>query len=230
MDILERIKKLHALATRNSNTHEAAAAAAKAQELCFQHNLELEEVIKTKGVEKTPYTKADYVMDAGRNDVGWKRTLFGCICETNFCKGVQYPGTSRMGVVGQKHNFEVVCYLFEYLTKEIERLALDSSIKEGIFTKRARYIRQFCEGASVSVYWRLKEQHKAQTVSAEECRALVVVKDKELDAAIKQYWPNLRKGSSRRIHCGNGYNQGQQAGRSIGINPGVGQNSRGLLS
>ena len=229
MDILERIKKLHALATRNSNTHEAAAAAAKAQELCFQHNLELEEVIKVRGAEKAPYVQADYVMKAGRNDAPWKRTLFDGICKANFCKAVQYPGTSKMGVVGQRHNFEVVCYLFEYLTKEIERLALDSCIKEGIFTKRARYIKQFCEGASASVYWRLKAQHKEQTASAEDCRALVVVKDKELDAAVRQIWPNLRK-TYRSVTYGNGYSQGQVAGRSIGINPAVGQGSRGLLS
>jgi len=230
MDILERIKKLHALATRNSSTHEAAAAAAKAQELCFQHNLELEEVIKTKGVDKAPYVKADYVMKAGRNDAPWKRTLFDGICKANFCKDIYYPGTSKMGVVGQRHNFEVVCYLFEYLTKEIERLALDSCIKEGIFTKRGRYIKQFCQGAADAIYWRFQEILKARTVSTEDCRALVVVKDKELDAAVKQFWPRLGRGSSRKFSLGNGFSQGQATGRHIGINPGVGQGSRALLS
>ena len=229
MNILERIQKLHALSERNTNTHEATAAAAKAQELCFRHNLELEEVINTKGAEKAPYVKADYVMQAGRNDVAWKRTLFGGICEANFCKSIYYGGTSKMGVVGQKHNFDVACYLFEYLTGEIERLAVNSCIEEGVIEKRGRYIKQFCEGASTSVYWRLKAVHKAQAVSTDDCRALVVVKDKELDVAVKQHWPRLIH-PSRRFSVGNGYSQGQQAGRSMPINRGVSQGSRGLLS
>jgi len=137
MDIAERIRKLHALSERNSSTHEAAAAAAKAQQLCFQYNLELESVIAAGGAVKAPYIKADYVMQSTRNDNPWKRHLFNHIANANFCTAIFYPGTSKMGVVGQKHNFDVVCYLFEYLTDEIERLAKQSLKREGITSKKS---------------------------------------------------------------------------------------------
>jgi ElaB/YqjD/DUF883 family membrane-anchored ribosome-binding protein len=42
-DIVDRIAKLLALAT-SSNEHEAAAAAAKAQEILTEHNLRLEDI------------------------------------------------------------------------------------------------------------------------------------------------------------------------------------------
>lgn len=228
MDILERIRKLHALASRNESTHEATAAAEKAQELCFQHNLDLEAVLASGGGERAPYVQADYVMKATRNDTGWKRSLFGGICKANFCSAIMYSGTSKMGVVGQKHNFDVVVYLFEYLTGEIERLAVRSCISEGIITKRSQYMRQFCEGASASVYWRLKAQHKTTAEATGESRELVVVQDRELGKAVRQFWPRLRT-THRRISAGNGYGQGNAVGKSMPINRGVGGGSRTLI-
>ena len=229
MDIKERIRKLHALAERNSSTHEAAAAAAKAQALCFEYNLELEAVIASGAGQKAPYVKADYVMKATRNDAGWKRTLFGGICKANFCKTVYYPGTVKMGVVGQKHNFDVVCYLFEYLVQEIERLAVKSCIDEGIIDKRAKYMRDFCQGAMSSVYHRLQETLKQSAMANTESRALVVVKDKELDAAAFRYFGRTRS-VGRSSAIGNGYSQGRSAGGNMPINAGIGNKGRQRLT
>jgi len=229
MNISERIRKLHALAERNSSTHEAAAAAAKAQQLCFEHNLELEAVIAAGGGEKAPYIKADYMMKATRNDAGWKRSLFNGICKANFCKSVYYARTTKMGVVGQKHNYEVVCYLFEYLTTEIERLAGRSCFENGIIDKRGKYIRDFCQGAMSSIYRRLQDSIKQSATANTESKALVVVKDKELDAAAYSFFGRTHT-ISRHISCGNGFSEGKTAGDNVAINRGVNNQSNQQLN
>src|SRR5689334_2968690 len=122
MEIIERIKKLHALAERNSCTAEAAAAAEKIQDLCFKYNLELSQVLDTPDKEPHPYLKHEYVAKGNRMTMGWQRVLWHGIVKTNFCYSFYTPNTTKFTVVGQKHNFEVVVYQFEYLCSEIQRL------------------------------------------------------------------------------------------------------------
>jgi len=231
MEIIERIKKLHALAERNSSTEEAASAAAKIQELCFKHNLELEEILKTSGQQKSPYVKFDYLMpDTTRADVGWKRTLFGGICKSNFCSTVYFPNSTKMAVVGQKHNFEAVCYTFEYLTREIQRLGIEHIRQGGFFGKeKRRYFQGFCEGAANAVYWKLANSLKQQAAQTTESKALVVVKDKELDAAVRIHFGKTRKVSRRATGNSSGYSDGTKAGQNINVNRGVGSSSRTLI-
>jgi len=130
-----------------------------------------------------------------------------------------------MGVVGQKHNFDVVCYLFEYLVDEIERLAKESLKAEGITSKRAQYIRQFCEGAKVSIYWRLKASVKQTQEADNDSRALVVIKDKELGTAAYKFFGHTHS-TRRQVAKTNGFTQGREAGRNIPLSQGVAGGSK----
>lgn len=233
MNILERIKKLWTLSERNANTEEAASAAAKVQELCFKYNLELEAVLAQTGEKKEPYLKYDYLMpETTRFEVGWKRTLFSSVCRSNFCKSLYITGTARMTVIGQKQNFEVACYQYEYLAREIQRLAIEGAKAQGFFSNKdkRKYIMAFCEGASSAVCSTLYRSYETYSAETSDSKALVVVKDKELDAAVKGFYPRLYSGRARRINTGSGYSDGRTAGASITINPGVGSTSRGLIS
>lgn len=52
LSIIEKVKKLMALANNNDNEHQAASASAKAMELLAAHNLDMATVGKTaKGVQ-----------------------------------------------------------------------------------------------------------------------------------------------------------------------------------
>jgi hypothetical protein len=232
MNIIDRIQKLFALSQRNSSTDEAAAAGAKIQELCFKHNLELEAILSQGATVKEPYVKYDYLMpQTTRADVGWKRTLFAGVCRANFCKAVYIPNTVRMAVIGQKHNFEVVVYEYEYLVKEIQRLAVEGCQKQGYLRgkDKGRYIRGFCEGAMSQVYYRLDTSYKQQAAATTESRALVVVKDKELDQAVRVYFPRLTTTSRRAGGSADGYSDGHKAGASITVNRGVQSTTRKMI-
>ena len=228
MDIIERIKKLHALSERNSSTAEAAAAAAKIQELLFTHNLELSKVLGTPGKDPHPYLKNDYIIrGAGAADLVQCRVLFHQIAKANFCYDFYIPNTSKMEVVGQRHNFEAVVYMFEYISGEIRRLAL-AALQDQAFLRGAdkrRYLRGFFEGAVSAVSNKLRATQQQSAQATTESRDLVVVKDGQLKSAVVQFYPRTKfgkEGRARNYGSNSGHADGRAAGSTIAVNRGIG--------
>jgi hypothetical protein len=234
MEILDRIRKLFELSQRNNSTAEAAAAAAKIQDLCFKYNVELAQALAADPTTKQEaYTKYDYILpNTNRADCGWKRTLFNGVCLANFCKAVYIPGTVRMAVIGQRHNFEVVTYEFEYLVKEIQRLALENCVKQAFLSSKLKrqYLAGFCEGAMSAVCDTLRASHTYQAQQTSDGRALVVVKDKQLEIATKEFFPRLTKGHRRVGGSQDGRGDGRRIGQGITVNRGIGSQSRTLIN
>ncbi|MEK0195573.1 DUF2786 domain-containing protein, partial [Microcoleus anatoxicus] len=97
-NIVEKIKKLLALAT-SSNENESTAAAEKASLLLAQYNLSLadlgpnkQEEISESGVETTP------------RYVTWKMILLSGIAEANGCNAMRNSYTGSMFLVGTSTN------------------------------------------------------------------------------------------------------------------------------
>ncbi len=227
--ILWKIKKLLHLAdgTRNSNTEEAASAAAKAQEMMFKYNLDMADVDGLTEEDAEVIGKDDYIVRANRNSLGWKGILLGGICSVNFCRVVHSggEGSSKMTIFGKPSNVQVGVYLYEYLEREIGRLAVEGLQENGIFEHKAAWGRSFCMGAVHTVLRRLKEQRRQDETSTEKCTALVMVSDKQLDAAVRAEYPHLQT-VRRTYQVNGGYGAGQRAGEGIGLHRGVGQGVR----
>jgi hypothetical protein len=223
--ILQRIKKLLALAdgTRNNSPEEAAAAAAKAQALLFRYNLELADVTAaTADAPPEGIEKYDYTIDATRTNFAWKGSLLAAVSGANFCRVIRTGGggSSKMCLVGKASNVQSVIYLFEYLAREIDRLAGEICRREGIFTRRVQWARSFCMGAVSTVTRRLREQKDTQAAESAAGRALVVVSDRELDRRYREFFPHIR--TSRSTVTRNGaYLSGQRAGEGISWRRGV---------
>ena len=234
MDIMERVRKLFALSQRNENTNEAAAAAAKIQELCFQHNIELEAALAADpATKREEYQRIDYILpNTSRADVGWKRGLFYEVCKANFCTAVYMSGTFKLGVVGQRANFEVCTYEYEYLVKEIQRLAVTNCVQQAFIggKDKRQYINGFCEGATASVRSTLKAAHTYQAQATGDARALMVVKDRQLDTATREHFPHIRR--TRRLLSGSntGIGDGRRVGQGITVNRGIGAQSHARLN
>lgn len=235
MEIIERIKKLHALAERNSSTAEAAAAAEKIQDLCFKYNLELSQVLGTPDKEPHPYLKHEYVMTGvSRLTLHWHRVLWHGLVKTNFCFSFYTPNTTKHTVIGQKHNFDVIVYQYEYLVREIERLGRESLSKQGFIggKLKGQYFREFCIGAAAEIQRILFNKNAERQRSTEESKALVVVKGGELEKAKKDLLPNMKFTSGRRgssSHRTTGGADGRAAAHNIPLNRGIGGSSRTLI-
>ncbi|HWS84280.1 MAG TPA: DUF2786 domain-containing protein [Ktedonobacteraceae bacterium] len=212
--VLAKIKKLLALST-SSNPNEAAAAAAKAQELLMQHNLTLSQV-ETE-VQASSY-KQDFV---GTGSRVWKRLLLAVIARNNFCEAIYDSQKSHVIVIGEAHNQEVVTYLYAYLIAQLEPMAVAAYNQSSRTVHAKSWLDSFYIGAVESVSDRL-EAHKQEMVAASnECRSLVVVKDAELQDAVQKLYPHTRKGSAKRIRSSTGYDEGLEAGKRVPLNKAV---------
>lgn len=124
--VIERIKKLLALAGNNPNEHEAASAAARAQELMQEHDLSMESVstkvdARTAGIGRTDRTT---LRERGKPG-GWKVDIFRAVGDTSDCWVyiVGDVGRAQTGyLIGRKTDTELARYIFEFLVREIERL------------------------------------------------------------------------------------------------------------
>lgn len=209
--ILERVKKLLAL-SRSSNPHEAAAAAEKAQEMMFRYNLDIAEVAaSTDG----GWAIAETYLGS-MTSIDWKRRLIIEIARVNYCEAIYYPGKPISVVVGRRHNVKLVEHLYEYLHREIERLA-DAGL-EGLRPRprsRASWRTNFCHGAVDILSWRLWEKRRSLEGSDPRSRALVPAEEAGLQRFIGDTWPNITKGTLRSAAGRPGYAAGVRAGERI---------------
>jgi hypothetical protein len=114
--IVEKIRKLLKLAADPSNSHEAALAAERAQELLFRHHLDMADVADdTSGV-----VEADRPLITDP----WRKALAALIARFNFCRLLEWTG--GMKFIGAPADVETVLYLYTYLSRTIYRLARES--------------------------------------------------------------------------------------------------------
>ena len=168
--ILEKIKKLLALAGNNPSQEEAQAAAAKAQALLAEYNLTLEDT-----EEKSEEIGFSY-FDTGV-DRAWKYDLASVIARNFRCKCLWW-GKARVGFYGYKHDTEVAAQVFEFLFWSIRRnlRKVKKQAKEQNGTAKGvifSYSKGFIQG--------VKDTLDAQ------CTALMVVTPKEVNEAYTGY-------------------------------------------
>jgi uncharacterized protein DUF2786 len=214
--ILSKIQKLLALAT-SDNPHEAALALSKAQALLHTHNVSMAEVQVQADQRSDLY--ALFSTDVGGQDL-WRKELLHAIAQTTFCDLVYRRGQSVVGLVGEKENVEGVRAMYVYVVKQLEQMAVHGlriyRINGGTVHTRAWKV-SFFTGA-VSIIWeRLLKEKQAFDVLNEQTRALIVVKDTDLRAALARLVPHLKivRGRKRVLRSPDGYEQGQQAGRRV---------------
>lgn len=222
--IAEKVRRLLALST-SSNEHEAAAAAAKAQELLHRYNLSMADV---SAAQRPDYGREIVDID---NSARWRGILLTAIAQPNGADVVSHGG-GRYAIIGQPHTIEVVRYLYDYLSREIDRLADRGWANYyGFESSPRRWKTAFRMGAVAVIANRLARQRREQTAEAES-RALILRDDAALQSAVAKYYPRLRKAPKVTIGSTDGYRAGAAAGRSMGINAGIGggaQRPQGLL-
>jgi hypothetical protein len=115
--IIEKVKKLLVMAERGTE-HEAAIAAAKAQTLLMQHNIDLSQ-IRTGNLEADEQVCEWLLETMGRKQI-WKGNLAHAIAEANFCR-MWWLGPN-IKLVGRAHNVEIARHLYSYLVEAVERV------------------------------------------------------------------------------------------------------------
>lgn len=132
LKVIEKVKKLLALAhDERNNEHQAAAAAAKAVELLNAYNLDMAVIGHTaKGTQRS-----DNRLKGGLYQ--WQRDLWKAVSQLNFCmywsiKGLKKGETYEHRILGRQENVVGAQVLADYLQQTVERLAQDEAKRRGI--------------------------------------------------------------------------------------------------
>jgi hypothetical protein len=170
--VIERAKKLLALAQNNDNEAEAAAASAKFTKLMEDHNLDMAVLGKSgKGHQGAP--RADKKQKGGL--YGWQRELWKSCAQLNMCvywslKGLERGAVYEHRILGSEVNVLATRLLAEYLQQTVERLAQDWAKAMGYkscFVREAIAIR---EGMAKRLTERL-EQARAERIAEDRRKA-----------------------------------------------------------
>jgi hypothetical protein len=170
--IIEKVKKLLALAANNPSEAEAESATAKAMELLEAHNLSMHHADSNKPRSSN---RDDKHRKGGL--YGWQRKLWEGVCQLNFCmywsiKGLKKGSTYEHRILGRQEIVIGAEIMAEYLQQTIERLAQRWAKDEGYNSCFVREAIAYREGMATRLTERLRqlrwERLQAEKRKAEE--------------------------------------------------------------
>jgi hypothetical protein len=176
--IIERVRKILALAGNNSNEAEAMVAAEKAQALLAEHNLSIADVTKKSGkVDDGFIVDEELSTDA----YPWRRKIAYMVARLYFSAYFFQPdkrGKTMYDVhcfVGARHNIEVAKLMFHYLHTTVDRLAREGA-KSIPKEQRSPYRVSFRQAATnrlcTRIQARIDEARKGGTIKGEKGNTL----------------------------------------------------------
>lgn len=168
--IIEKVRKLLAMANGNANENEAAVAASKAQELLEAYNLDMLTVNRRANTHtaRTRENKAGGLYK-------WQRDLWNAVSRLNFCmywyrRGLTAGSQYEHEVVGSPANVISTEVMARYLEQAIERLARTWVAKDhpgrSIFIKPAIAYREGAAQRIVEKLWQLRWEHEREQEKA----------------------------------------------------------------
>jgi len=224
--IINRIRKLLALAKKNSSIEEAAAAMAKAQALMEEHRIHQAMLNNTE----SKIQKAE-LADSGHPQQ-WKAFLASILSSSNGCCMVQseiYEKDNKILIIGEPKDVESVQELYAYITTELQKLCVLKllSINEarGSFPKND-YAKSFYVGALHIVKDRLQEakdyvrEEIKGTVDTDKLNVALAKIDSKTD--ISKIWASKNlditiENMTIKNDDKQGYEAGLAAGKKINI-------------
>lgn len=154
--VIEKVKKLLALAANNANENEASAATAKAMDLLAAYNLDMAVIGRTaKGKQGE---RSDKKSKGGL--YAWQRNIWHAVATLNFCMYWSIRGTTRgstyehrlLGSVANVISAEVMA---DYLQQTVERHAKQYAASNGFSSPFVRDAIAYREGMSARIVERL---------------------------------------------------------------------------
>lgn len=165
--IIEKIRKLAALANNNDNEHQASAAAAKMQELLEQYNLDMAVLGSSgKGAQRSDTKKTGGLYS-------WQRRLWKEVATLNFChyfsiRGLEKGSVYEHRLVGSHANVIATEVMAKYLQDTVEKLAqrwAKENFYKSVFVREAIAYR---EGMAARIGERLDQRRREMVTKARQ--------------------------------------------------------------
>lgn len=173
--VLEKVQKLLNLAAKNSNEHEAALAASRAQELLLKHNL------STAALEKASGGSGKRMKDEVEGGFyRYQRDVWKQVAQLNFCRHwvqkkwvapeERVRGTKfkrRHMLIGRQVNVKMTVGMTNYLLATIERLTREVCAEKKIDNTVGSWAMSFREGMAHRITEKLWDRRQ-DMIAAEE--------------------------------------------------------------
>lgn len=195
--IINRINNLLSKTVENGCTpEEAAAAAAKAQELIAKHHVNMRDA----GEENEEIGAC--IESAVKT---WQHNLAHIIAENTCCKVIITADRKQMVFMGRETDLEAVLSLYDKLT---------DACKQGIKQEKARMKELYGTTAKVETSYALGFLQAVREEMGKQCRALQLITPEDVTAKFTETFPNAVHTRSRRVQINRGvFDRGHAAGR-----------------
>jgi len=234
--ILEKIKKLKAMeesANELGNDHDAAASAAKVQNLLLQHKIEMSEVEDFDITDDIFVDEEDYYWeDSGIPHSGkrshWLTRLAMHVADHNGCQTLSYKGSNRVCILGTEDSRNIVTYILSVLAR-FGKSSCDKAYRKEYYKAKnegTQYLMKGFKRAFLAAYVRtignrLHEANKEQLAEVSE-RGLMVLNAETL--AVQEYLDSMKLGKSTGFR-GTRNQAGREAGAAAGNEANIGYNA-----
>jgi hypothetical protein len=160
--LLRRIRLLMAKANAAGTTEaEAAAFAAKVQELLVANGLRISDVGTDDDVERGDVNVHNFARN--KWDAPLRKRVLDAVCTLYTCRLLKYQ--DRYTIVGRPHNVTVAVEMSEYLIKTVTRLA-----REHVRKNPGAVLNDFKRGCTLRLCQRIFALYREQTAARKEYR------------------------------------------------------------
>jgi len=218
--VLERVRRLLALAT-SENQNEAEAAMSAARKLMLKHNL-------TDAAQKSsPYSFRHLGTPTGRRKA-WQRALANILSEFFFVDIIIVPAFrplegksgSVLEACGTESNLEVASYVHDFLESAAEAAWRDHKRKERLSGNRDR--ESYLLGVMTGFRDKLARENKAL-----KGEGLIWLGDPELGRYLRRRHPHIRRVGGRSRTDEAAYSRGREAGERLVLRRGMSEGPSG---
>lgn len=223
--VISKINKLLNL-SKSNNVNEAAAAAAAADRLMQNYRISAVE-LSSSNKEEEPITLIEEYLHTSGRLVLWKNVLAGVLCDHYGCAYfIQTVPSNKDGVRGTvkalrvfgcQSDFDIVKYMYGYLTTEIERLTkLEASGKGHTFSQS--YSLGAVQGIRDQLNKSIEKMRQENTSSAMILLSSRTEKSKnEMNSKLK-----LKAAPASKQHYNSdGFDTGRERGQNIALRSGL---------
>jgi hypothetical protein len=232
-NVLDKIRKLLALAGNNPNQYEAISAAEMASKLLAEYNLSLTDVELKQIVTKE-------VIFEELKIATWIQILASIIsrvfdCDVYSSRFSVSGGKYKIVFVGNKSDAEVAYYVYDYLYRAIGNL-IDKKVKENTSSIHGNTIRKdyslgiisILEKRLIDFYGKEKEKNDIKTNEyGKTSKELMVIKQ---DAIAKWLAENVGKINTKKVsgmsRNKSVYESGMDDGEKISLTHGISHNAK----
>jgi hypothetical protein len=185
--LIDRVRKLLALAGNNPNVHEAALAAERAQKLIMEHNLHIAD-INEESTSFSSFTQESKVDP-------WRRILAGAVADSMnghvwFERSQRGKSEGKFIFSGSNDTPEAISFLFMYISEQLEALyILDYILNKSNIHGKTRRSAWFAGSVEVIIN-RLRKRKQNIESDPSNSKALILSKN-ALEKWIKDQFPDL---------------------------------------